>query len=166
MVLGCAGAGKTTFSRWLHDITQNELIYLDQYYWKPNWQVTETSEWEEVVSGLAAKPEWIIDGNYMSTIEVRAKRADGIIFLDCPTWKCLWRVTRRILKYHGKVRPDMPEGCRERFDWKFYHYVLTFNIRRRKKILQLLGALQDQKRIFILKNNHEVHSFLRSLNGK
>lgn len=35
MVIGCCGAGKSTFSKALHAATQLELIHLDQHYWKP-----------------------------------------------------------------------------------------------------------------------------------
>jgi adenylate kinase family enzyme len=39
MIVGCSGFGKSTFARKLHSITNIELIYLDQYYWKKGWQV-------------------------------------------------------------------------------------------------------------------------------
>ena len=163
LVIGCAGAGKSTFCRRLNEIIKKEVIYLDQYYWKPNWKETASSEWQKLVTSLASKAEWIMDGNYSNTFNIRIIKADTIIFLDFPTWKCLWRVIRRTLKYYGQVRPDMPEGCRERFDWQFCHYILTFNIRRRKKILELLDSLHDHKRIVILKNDPQVHLFLQSL---
>ena len=37
MVIGCCGAGKSTFSRRLHTVTGLELIHLDQQHWQPNW---------------------------------------------------------------------------------------------------------------------------------
>jgi adenylate kinase family enzyme len=41
LVIGCCGAGKSTFSRKLHHIINLELIHLDQYYHKPNWEEPE-----------------------------------------------------------------------------------------------------------------------------
>ncbi len=164
MVLGCCGAGKSTFARQLHSITELELVHLDQYYWKANWQETPKHEWENIVQHLAQKSHWIIDGNYSSTIDIRIQEADTIIYLDYPTWKCLWRVLRRIYKYRGIVRPDMPQGCNERFDWEFIHYVATFNLTRRKYILQKLKKAQkDKKNIKILTTDKEVNQYLDNI---
>lgn len=163
MVLGCCGAGKSTFSKKLGELNNLEVIHLDQYYWKPNWTESTPTEWSKVVEGLAQKPEWIMDGNYSGTMDLRIPKADTIIYLDFSTLTCLWRITKRILKHKGKVRPDMPEGCEERFDLEFYHYVATFNLVRRKKLLEKLEKLQDKKHILILKNNQEVENYFKSL---
>jgi len=166
MILGCCGAGKSTLSKKLSRLTNLELIHLDQHYWHPNWIETPTVEWTKIVNQLAAKPKWIIDGNYGGTVDSRLARADTIIYLDFSTIKCLWRITKRIWKYHGQKRPDMPEGCNERFDLEFYHYVATFNIRKRKKTLQELDALKGTKSILIFKNDKEVSDFLTKTNFK
>jgi len=119
MVIGCCGAGKSTFSRKLAEITKLEKV-----------------EWKTIVTKLSNRPNWIIDGNYGGTMDIRMEKADTIIYLDYPTIKCLWRITKRILKYKGQVRPDMPEGCKERFDLDFYHYVATYNLISFYKICQ------------------------------
>ena len=163
MVIGCCGAGKSTFSRKLHAITNIDIFHLDQYYWKPNWTETASEEWKKIVSDLAAKTNWIIDGNYGGTMDIGFKRADTIIYLDYPTSKCLWRVTKRIWKYHGQQRPDMPPGCNERFDLEFYHYVATFNIRKRKKTLKKLEALKSTKKVVVFNNDKQAEVFLNEL---
>lgn len=163
MVIGCCGAGKSTFAKKLGNITKLEVIHLDQHYWKPDWIETEPTEWTRIVNGLSNKSNWIMDGNYGSSMDIRLKRADTIVYLDYPIIKCLWRITKRILKYRGKVRPDMPDGCRERFDLEFYHYVATFNLVRRKKILSLLNSKKNEKRIFTFKDDRESEYFLKSL---
>ncbi len=165
MVIGCCGAGKSTFSRKLHAITGTELIHLDQHFWKPDWVETEKDVWAEKVRDLADKPEWIIDGNYGGTMDIRLQRADTIIFLDYPTWKCLWRITKRILKDYGRSRPDMPEGCKERINWPFYRYVATYNVRKRPQILQKLAALPAETRVIIFTNDQAATEFLKSLSG-
>ena len=163
MVIGCCGAGKSTFSKKLQQIIDIQLIHLDQCYWQPNWQETDKLEWQEAVQKLANQPEWIIDGNYGGTLDIRLDRADTIIFLDYPSWKCLWRVMKRVLKYWGKVRPDMPEGCKERFDWNFLHYVATFNQKKRPGIFKKISALNQKKNIFIFKTDKQANKFLNSL---
>lgn len=163
MVLGCCGAGKSTFSKALHAATGLELIHLDQHYWKPEWQEPEDEAWRATVKELAARPSWIIDGNYGGTVDIRIERADTIIYLDYPTWKCLWRVTKRVWKHWGRERPDMPAGCRERFDPEFMHYVATFNIRKRGPLLRKLEAVKGEKRVEVLSRDGEAARFLERL---
>jgi len=163
MVIGCCGAGKSTLARRLHEITKLDLYHLDQYYWKPNWQESETEEWVEKTKELAQKEEWIIDGNYGSSMDIRLERADTVLFLTLPTYKALYRVISRTLKYWGKVRPDMTEGCPERFDMEFLHYVMIFNIKQRPGILKKLNNLPDQTKVHVLKNSSEIDVYLQNL---
>jgi len=165
MVLGCCGAGKSTFSKKLHEKTGLELIHLDQYYWKPNWIETETKEWESIVNDLAAKSNWIIDGNYGGTMDVRIERADTIIFLNYSTATCLYRVCSRIIKNYGRTRSDMTDGCPERFDYQFLHYVATFNIVRRKGILAKMGHVAKEKNCIVLRNDKEADAFLGAIHN-
>ena len=160
LVIGCCGAGKSTFSKKLHSILNLEIIHLDQYYHKPNWEEAEEDEWKKIVNSLVQKPSWIMDGNYGGTFDVRFKEADTIIYLDYSTILCFWRVIRRIVKHHGKVRPDMPEGCKERFDLEFLYFVLTFNRKFRKGIIQKLNLVKDEKKVQVFKTDKQADKFL------
>jgi len=163
MIIGCCGAGKSTLAANLHDITQLPLIHLDQHYWLPNWTEPSKEVWNKKVASLVKGENWIIDGNYSSSMDLRIARADTIIYLDYPTWRCLWRVIKRVSRYHGRRRPDMPEDCNERFDIDFLHYVLTFNIRKRKSTLRRLNAVSDRISIITLKSDQEVAKHLATL---
>ena len=81
LVIGCCGAGKSTFSKKLQSILKLELIHLDQYYHKPNWEEPKKGEWDKIVNSLLQKPSWIMDGTYNRTMDVRIKSADTIIYL-------------------------------------------------------------------------------------
>ena len=118
-------------------------------------------EWKNTVEKLAQQEEWIIDGNYGGTMKLRTDRADTIFYLDYPTLKCLLRITKRIIKYRGRKRPDMPEGCHERFDLGFYHYVATYNMIRREKLLTMLETLSGNKNIYIIRNDKEAEHILK-----
>ena len=50
-----------------------------------------------------------------------------MIYLDFPIRLCLWRLIKRIVTLRGQSRPDMPEGCPERFDAAFFWYVMNWN---------------------------------------
>lgn len=163
LILGCCGAGKSTFARKLHAKTGLEIIHLDQHYWNANWQETESVVWEKRVQKLVDRPTWIMDGNYGSTLDMRIEKADTIIYLDCPTYLCLWRILKRTWDYYGTERPDMPAGCKERFDFEFFHYVAVFNWVRRPSLLRKLAAINATKRVSILKNKAAIAQFLQNV---
>lgn len=163
MVIGSCGAGKSTLARRIHKVLDLPLIHLDQHYWKAGWQESEPAAWESKVKELSNGSHWIIDGNYSGTMDIRLAKADTVILLDYPTWKCMYRVIRRILKYRGKTRPDMVKGCPERFDWDFLHYVLVFRLTRRKGILNKLKKVKKNVKVFIFRNDHSTERFLQSL---
>ena len=163
LVIGCCGAGKSTFSKKLQSILNLELIHLDQYYHKPNWEEPKQEEWEKTVNSLVQKPSWIMDGTYNRTMDVRIKSADTIIYLDYPTLKCFWRVIIRILKHHGVARPDMANGCKEQFDLEFLHFVATFNYKNRIGIINKLNLIKNKKKVYILKTDKQADKFLAQI---
>jgi adenylate kinase family enzyme len=164
MVIGCCGAGKSTLATTLHQLLDLPLIHLDQHYWKADWVETEREEWEAKVMELASNDEWIIDGNYSGSMDIRLNRADTVIYLDYPAIKCLSRVLKRIRMYKGETRPDMPAGCNERYDLDFLHYVATFNIRKRRFLYNKLNAWKSaNKQVVILKNDIEVEKYINKL---
>ena len=163
LVTGCCGAGKSTFSKKLKSILKLELIHLDQYYHKPNWEEPEKDEWERTVYSLVQKPSWIMDGNFSDTMDLRIKNADTIIYLDYPTLKCFWRVIIRIFKHHGVVRPDMAKGCKEQFDLEFLHFVLTFNSKNRKRFIQKLNLIKNEKKVLVFKTDKQADKFLAQI---
>ena len=104
-----------------------------------------------------------MDGNFSGTMDVRIKSADTIIYLDYPTLKCFWRVIIRIFKYHGVVRSEMANGCKEKFDLEFLHFVLTFNNKFRKEIIQKLNLVKDEKKICVFKTDKQADKFLAQI---
>lgn len=163
MVIGCGGAGKSTFSRQLQQATGLRLIHLDRHYWQPNWMETSKEAWKAKVIQLANEESWIIDGNYGGTMEIRFDKADTIVFLDRSKWLCLYRVTKRLIQNYGRTRSDMGEDCQERFSWEFMKYVYHYNRTRKPKILDQLDKLKTSKEVFILKNEREIKAFLQTM---
>lgn len=163
MIVGCCGSGKSTLARQLQKITRLELIHLDQNYFAPNWVEPDKESWARKVESFAAKDNWIIDGNYGGTMDIRLSRADTVILLKRSTPLCMYRAIKRIIKNYGKVRPDSAPGCKERFDLEFLHYVLVFNLTRLPGILKRLEKLKPGQQKFVLNNQKEVDDFLEGL---
>lgn len=94
-VIGCPGSGKTTFSKKLAAITNLPHYNLDMLYWKPDASHLSRSEFKSIQEQIVAKKEWIIDGNFKRTLEIRIKNAELIYFLDLPVDTCIHGVTTR-----------------------------------------------------------------------
>lgn len=161
LLIGCSGSGKTTLARRLAERTGLPVIHLDHEYFFPGWREPKQADWAETVQTLAARDKWIMDGNFSGTFPYRLPRAEAIVFVDMPTWLCLWRVIRRTIRFYGRVRPGSAPGCRERFDAHFLKYVAGYNTTRRPGILRTLAEQKTLgKRVFRLRSRREVDRFL------
>lgn len=161
LIIGCSGAGKSTLARKLGEKTGLPVVHLDALFWKPGWVESEREVFDANVRSELEKTKWIIDGNYARTLPVRLERCDTVIYLDFPRWLCILGVLKRVLTTYGTVRPDMPEGCPERFDWEFLKWVWNFNRNNREKTYGQLVKLPADK-VIILKNRREVRKFLQN----
>ena len=160
LVLGCAGAGKSTLARRMAATLSLPLIELDSVFWRPGWVQVPREEFREAVARLAAMPAWIMDGNYRFTFDLRLPRADTIVFLDLPRRTYTWRVIRRTVIGYGRTRVGLPERCRERFNWEFLNFVWNFHAEHRPQFVALLANLPDHVRLHRLESPHEVERFL------
>jgi adenylate kinase family enzyme len=160
LVIGSGGAGKSTFARRLAERLGLEVIHLDRVFWRAGWVETPKDEWRLRVEELCGREAWVMDGNYSGTLEVRLAACDTVIFLDQPRAVCVWRVLKRSVMYRSAPRPDTAEGCRERVDLKFLHWVWTYPKRRRSKILARLDEMAADKRVIRLRSDAEVERFL------
>lgn len=127
LIIGPCGSGKSTLARELGQRLQLPIYHMDQLGWLPGWVETDKDVLRAKLQSIVATDRWLIDGNYGSTLELRLPRADAVIYLDFPILLCLWRLLRRNLSHRGRTRPDMTEGCPERFDLEFFRYVFLWN---------------------------------------
>ena len=52
LVIGCSGAGKTTFSRRLADLTGLPLVHLDKEFWQQGWIMMPRAEWRRKLTEI------------------------------------------------------------------------------------------------------------------
>lgn len=161
LIVGCCGAGKTYLAHELARKTGLPLIHFDKEYYGPNWQRPAPEAWQTKVKTLTAQPQWIMDGNYYSTLEMRLNFADTVIFVDAKRPVCLFRVLKRVFSVKHRKREDMAAGCRERLDWELLKYVWRFPQNMRPRILTLLNA--GKSNIIILRNRQQTAAFLKSI---
>ena len=157
MIIGCPGSGKSTFARALSGKTELPLHYLDMMYWNPDRTTKPKEEFRASLRETVTLPEWIIDGNYGSTLEIRMEACDTVIFLDYPVEVCISGVEAR----RGKPRADMPWVETEP-DLEFIEFIKKFNEESRPRVIELLEKYKE-KNIIIFKSRQESEDFLRSL---
>ena len=160
MIIGCGGSGKSTLAIQLARKLSLTVHHLDSLFWRPGWQETPKAEWRVLQEKLCAEQEWILDGNYGGTMNVRFANADTIIFLDLSTFTCLLGAIQRFFRFHGRSRPDMAEGCQERLSWDYLKWIWTYRRNRRPKILIQLDKLKDEKHIVFLESRCAIQHFL------
>ena len=162
LIIGCGGAGKSTLARQLGEKLDLPVVHLDKLYWKPGWVQESREEFDRKLDITLEEPKWIIDGNFNRTMPLRLQKCDTVIYLDFPRITCLLGVIKRILTTYGAVRPDMGEGCPERFDLEFLNWVWNYNKNNRQNNYDLLNQATHVQKI-ILKNRRMVKALLKNL---
>ena len=160
LVIGSSGAGKSNFSRRLGEITGIEVVHLDKLHWRAGWVEPTKDEWRQTVEVNLKKESWIMDGNYSGTLALRLEKCDTVIFLDLPRTICTWRVIKRFFLYRKSSRPDMAEGCAEKFDWEFVKWTWNYPQRSKPRVEESLKRFESEKTVTRLKSNHAVEDFL------
>ena len=159
LVIGSSGAGKSTFSKRLGEKTGVKVIHLDQIHWQPNWTEPSKEEWRATLENALAGDSWIMDGNFGSSMERRMAASDTVIFLELPRLVCIYRILKRLALYYGKKRPDMAEGCLEKFDWKFIRWVWNYPVKTQPKAEALMNKFRNEKTIIRLTAQKEIEGF-------
>lgn len=159
-VIGCSGSGKSVLAQELGRITGLPVIHLDQAYWQPGWVTTPRDKWREMQREFVSGREWIIDGNYGGTMEMRLRAADTVVFLDYSRLACLRGVIQRYLMYRRGRRPDMADGNDERLSFEFLKWIWRYPTNDRPTVMQRLWSLPPTTRIVRLRNREEARLFL------
>ena len=163
MIIGSPGTGKSTLSRQLENKLSIKLYHLDKLFWKPHWEMSTKEEQLAILSEVVKKESWIIDGNYSSTLDIRMKQADTIIYLKRARLVCLYQVLKREIKYRGTTRPDMHENCPAKLDKEFIKWILHFPKNHEPLIDEYLNQLTHKQTLIKLTNKKEITIFLNTL---
>jgi adenylate kinase family enzyme len=165
-VVGCPGSGKSRLSRQLAELLDIPIVHLDDLYWHRGWGRTPEADWQQIVRAMTDDPQWLIDGNFLSTLELRAARAQVVVFLDLMPSRCLFNVLRRHVRRRLGERDSLPRRIREAGDrpsvplwrWRFWHFVASF----RRNTWPAMQAIFDRTGVDVvtLRSHAEVARFL------
>ncbi|MDT0672234.1 AAA family ATPase [Staphylococcus chromogenes] len=122
VIMGSPGTGKSTLAYKIAQQTKLPLYHMDALFWEGTQNVSDDVLLERLDT-LLQKEKWIIDGNYKDTLEMRVAKADLVIWMKAPRWKCVLLVIYRYLK--GKrqkgpgANPDSLEPSFIQYIWRF-----------------------------------------------
>ena len=157
IVIGCPGAGKSTFARKLRDATNLPLYYLDMLWHKEDKTNISREEFDTKLNDIIKKDNWIIDGNYLRTLEMRLKECDTVFLLDYPLEVCLDGAKSRI----GKKREDMP-WVESELDEEFKQFIEDFSKSQLPQVYELLDKYSEKRNIIIFKSRVEAEKYTNS----
>ncbi len=156
IVIGCPGSGKTTFAEKLHKCTGLPLYYLDAIWHKPDKTHIPREEFDERIKEIFETSQWIIDGNYGRTLEIRLKECDTVFLFDLPTEVCIQGATERI----GKGRYDLP-WLETELDPEFEIFIREFPETTLPKIYDLIEKYKAEKEVVTFKSRKAADDYLK-----
>jgi hypothetical protein len=65
------------------------------------------------------------------------------------------------MKSRGRVRPDMGEGCPERFDWEFIKY--TWNFKKNQGASSKERILESGKPVVLFRSRREARRYMENI---
>lgn len=164
-ILGYSGSGKSTLAQKLAKTYCSDILHLDSVHFLSDWKIRSDDEKERIVKEfLDTHESWVIDGNYSKLFYGRRmEEADKIILLLFNRFACLKRAYRRYRKYKNSTRPDMGEGCNEKFDLEFIKWILWGgrSSRARNRYKQVIS--QYTEKVIIIKNQKELDNYIKSI---
>lgn len=163
-IIGYSGSGKSTLATKLGRHYHCEVLHLDSVHFSEGWAERSDEDMINDTKAFMKKENWVIEGNYSRTLyQERMEQADQIIFMNFSRIACLWRAYRRYQTYKGKTRPDMANGCNEKFDREFVCWILKKGRTKaiRKRYQNVVKSYPEK--VVILRNQRELNRFLKTL---
>ena len=157
-IIGCGGSGKSHLARALGAALGITPAHLDGLYYDQDWKPLDQERFAGLQRDLVTAPRWIIDGNYASTLPIRLRAADTVIFLDLPGRACLRGVLRRRLRHGGGQHQAI--GVYDRITWGFVRYILGYRRQMAPRVRRLIADHAGQAQVVLLRSRRAARRYL------
>ena len=167
-IMGYSGSGKSTLAQLLAEKFSIDVLHFDTVQFLPNWEIRSDEEKMQITKEfMDTHDSWVIDGTYSKLYyERRMEEADQIILLLFNRFSCFFRAFHRYRTYRNQTRPDMAEGCQEKFDLEFMKWILWMG--RTKKVTDRYSRLLARygSKTIVIKNQKQLDAYIQSLELK
>ncbi|MBQ3252759.1 MAG: DNA topology modulation protein [Oscillospiraceae bacterium] len=164
-IIGYSGSGKSTLARSLASKYQLPVLHFDTVQFLPNWEVRGDEEKKAITKAfMDTNDRWVIDGNYSKLLyERRMEEADTVILLLFNRFSCLLRAYHRYKKYKNTTRPDMGQGCNEKFDVEFMKWILWKGRTKQARQRYQNVISQYPEKAVVIKTQRQLDRYLLSI---
>jgi adenylate kinase family enzyme len=160
-IIGCGGSGKSHLARQIGAVLGVVPVHLDTVYYDADWNPLPAAEFAAVQRELVRPQRWVIDGNYASTLPIRLKAADTVIFLDLPARTCLRGIAQRRLRHGGGQHDAI--GVYDRITWGFIRYILGYRKTMAPWVRSLIAEHAGHADIAVLTSRRAARLYLASI---
>ena len=162
VITGLAGSGKSTLAVALAASTGLPVIHLDLVFWKPGWVTPSATEWRAKQRTVLAGDAWIADGNYHETLDLRLERADTLVVLDMPWWRCSGRALVRGLRMPDALPPgcDYSHWARWRDEWRLAARIWRNRHAEPERERTVIARYGKHVAVHVLRSRRAVSDFL------
>ena len=166
-VIGCSGAGKTTFGERLATRLRCPFVELDAIYHQPHWTPLADDAFRVRVEAALAGERWVCDGNYEVVHPIARARATDVVWLDPAkavvmaqvVWRSVTRAAMNAELWNGNresVTNWLDPGHPIRWAWS------TFDSKRVDYEARMRHAEYAHLRFHRLRTRHAMRAFVRA----
>lgn len=150
-IVGSSGSGKSTLAKALSKKLDIPHIEIDRLFWSGNWIEANEDDFRESLKQSLTSDNWVVDGNYNRTRDLKWERATHIIWIDYSFTRTLFQSLKRNTQRMFSNKPFW-EGteCRETFartylnkDTSILWWMITNYNHNRKRYTKLLKNGND-----------------------
>jgi len=160
-VIGCGGSGKTYLSNRVGEALALPVTHLDAEYYDQTWTPLPPEDFAARQRELVQQRQWLIEGNYASTLPIRLQAADTLVSLDLPAWACLAGIAQRRFKYRGGQYHQ--DGVFDRITVGFVRYIFGYRRTMRPRVRQLISEHGTHLYVVTLTSRRQAARWLNTL---
>ena len=154
-IIGLPGSGKSTFASKLGKLLNVPVHHLDRHMFEPDGKKRDKQDLLEIQKEMLSEEAWIIEGCALSSLEMRFKEADTLIYFHYSWLLCFWRLVKRLFNH------DKAFGGLRTVNLELLKYIWTFD-REKGPAIEALREKYPQVEFCVFRNPKEAEEYWSS----
>jgi len=169
LIIGCSGSGKSTLAREMAKYLNIPVLHLDRIFHATNFDQEDKQTFQQIqLDFINENDNFIIDGDYLGTMDCRMPYANFIIWFRIPRRVSICRVILRSIKVKLGLekRTDIAEEFRDKFGreyFEFLKYVWNFKKVKTPMMEAILEKRSADCKLVVIKNKKDKEKLLNEL---